>query len=57
MNIIRDKFTPLTITKQRRFQLRKIELGLCTQRGEPSSIIGYCEFHRQQRNQRRRKSA
>lgn len=44
--MIKDKFTGLKISKQRRYQLRKMAAGLCRQCGSPKEgglfFCNYC---------------
>jgi hypothetical protein len=44
MNIIRDDFTSLKVSRQRRYQLRRLARGLCQQCGKrPLVTLAYCQ--------------
>jgi hypothetical protein len=45
MRQIKDNFTNLNISRQRRYQLRKLRDGKCTQCGRPSAIGSRCLNH------------
>lgn len=42
---IEDEFTPLPLSNQRKWQLRRKRDGLCVSCGKPAVTSHYCEFH------------
>lgn len=51
MSKIQDEFSGRTkISKQRRYQLRRLRDGKCIYCGRPAVIMGKCEEHRQMLN-------
>lgn len=45
MTKIKDKFTKLPVSRQRKWQLRKQSKGLCILCGEPLATATYCLKH------------
>ncbi len=43
-----------TISRQRKWQLRKKALGLCTICGKESTTADYCKKHAKERNERKK---
>ncbi len=51
MSKVQDEFSGRTgISKQRRYQLRRLRDGMCIYCGRPAVITGKCEEHRQMLN-------
>jgi hypothetical protein len=42
---IKDEFTDLPISRQRKYQLRMKKQGCCTLCGEPAATASHCLFH------------
>lgn len=51
---IKDEFTKLKISRQRKYQLRKQRDGLCTECGEPASGGSRCVKHLVKARERQR---
>jgi hypothetical protein len=54
--LIRDEFTGLRVSRQRKYQLRKQRDGRCTECGEPTALGARCLKHlvRAREHQRKR---
>lgn len=50
MSKIHDEFTDLKVSRQRKYQLRKIKLGLCRVCGNPIVTSYHCRYHADQAN-------
>lgn len=55
--LIRDQFTDLPVSRQRRWQLRKMAAGKCLVCGRPKINAKFCRMHRKRINAKRRSAA